>query len=97
VTTAPESATRQGGLANRRTKENLYLVVVGMGEDQVGLVVDSLIGEQEVVIKGLGKFIGDIKGISGATILGDGRVALIVDINGIIGIAMEEKGAVYAA
>ena len=67
----------------RKKSESLYLVVVGAAEKQIGLVVDSLIGEQEVVIKTLGKFIGEIKGISGATILGDGRVALIADINGL--------------
>ena len=67
----------------RKKSESLYLVVVGVAEKQIGLVVDSLIGEQEVVIKTLGKFIGEIKGISGATILGDGRVALIADINGL--------------
>jgi two-component system chemotaxis sensor kinase CheA len=75
----------------------LYIVVVGIAEKQVGLVVDSLIGEQEVVIKTLGKFIGDVRGISGATILGDGRVALIADINGIIHIATEERVRAYAA
>ena len=67
----------------RKKSESLYLVVVGAADKQIGLVVDSLIGEQEVVIKTLGKFIGEIKGISGATILGDGRVALIADINGL--------------
>ena len=67
----------------RKKSESLYLVIVGAAEKQIGLVVDSLIGEQEVVIKTLGKFIGEIKGISGATILGDGRVALIADINGL--------------
>ena len=67
----------------RKKSESLYLVVVGVAEKQIGLIVDSLIGEQEVVIKTLGKFIGEIKGISGATILGDGRVALIADINGL--------------
>ena len=66
-------------------------------DEQVGLVVDSLIGEQEVVIKTLGKFIGDIRGISGATILGDGRMALIADVEGIIAMAIEEKGVAYAA
>ncbi len=77
---------RQTSLAVARAQkkaESLYLVVVGVAEKQIGLVVDSLIGEQEVVIKTLGKFIGEIKGISGATILGDGRVALIADINGL--------------
>lgn len=82
---------------NESNAEALYLVVVGLAEKQVGLVVDSLIGEQEIVIKTLGKFIGDIKGISGATILGDGRVALIVDVNGLVNIAIDEKGNAYAA
>ena len=68
-----------------------YVVVVGALEHQVGLVVDSLLGEQEIVIKSLGKFIGDIKGISGATILGDGSIALILDVNGLQSIANEQK------
>ncbi len=90
-------AAARGEGRRRKAKPSLYLVVVGAAEKQVGLVVDTLIGEQEVVIKALGKFVGDIRGISGATILGDGRVALIVDINGIITIAVEEKGRAYAA
>jgi two-component system chemotaxis sensor kinase CheA len=44
------------------------------------LIVDSLIGEEEVVVKPLGQFVGDIPGISSATILGNGQVALIVDV-----------------
>lgn len=56
-----------------------YVVIVGLGETQVGLCVDGLLGEQEVVIKSLGVLLGDIPGLSGATILGNGRVALIVD------------------
>jgi two-component system, chemotaxis family, sensor kinase CheA len=57
-----------------------YIVVVGVGEKQVGLCVEALIGEQEVVIKSIGMLLGEIEGLSGATILGDGRVALIVDV-----------------
>ena len=57
-----------------------YVVVIGYGETQVGLCVDALVGEQEVVIKSLGTLLGDIPGLAGATILGDGRVALIVDV-----------------
>ena len=57
-----------------------FVVVVGLGESQVGLCVDALVGEQEVVIKSLGTMLGDIPGLAGATILGDGRVALIVDV-----------------
>ena len=79
----PETLSSMAVTRARKKSESLYLVVVGIAEKQIGLVVDSLIGEQEVVIKTLGKFIGDIKGISGATILGDGRVALIADINGL--------------
>jgi two-component system chemotaxis sensor kinase CheA len=60
-----------------------FVVIVGLAEKRVGLVVDSLIGEQEVVIKSLNRFCGEIRGISGATILGDGNVALIVDVNGV--------------
>ncbi|MBC7527322.1 MAG: chemotaxis protein CheW [Chthonomonadaceae bacterium] len=76
---------------NSRRSNEIYLVIVGNGTSTVGLVVDRLIGEQEVVIKTLGKFIGQIAGISGATILGDGRVALIADINGIIEVATERN------
>ena len=50
-------------------------------EEQVGLVVDDLMGQQEIVIKSLGKYINGNKLISGATILGDGEVALILDAN----------------
>jgi two-component system, chemotaxis family, sensor kinase CheA len=56
-----------------------YVVVIGFADKKVGLCVDRLAGEQEVVIKSLGKLLGDVPGISGASILGDGRVALIVD------------------
>jgi two-component system chemotaxis sensor kinase CheA len=77
--------------------ESLYVVVVGVAERRVGLIVDSLLGEQEIVIKSLGKFIGDIRGISGATILGDGHIALILDINGLLTIALEEKAKAYVS
>jgi two-component system chemotaxis sensor kinase CheA len=58
----------------------ITFVVARTGALKLGLVVDRLVGEQEVVIKPLGAFFGDIDGIAGATILGDGRVALIVDV-----------------
>lgn len=65
-------------------KDQEFVVIVGLAEQRVGLVVDSLVGEQEVVIKSLNRFCGDVRGVSGATILGDGNVALITDVNGII-------------
>jgi two-component system chemotaxis sensor kinase CheA len=65
-------------------EDDLYVVVVGVGEKRFGLVVDRLIGEQEVVIKSLSRHCGDTMGVSGATILGDGNVALILDVNGLV-------------
>ena len=62
---------------------NSYVVVLGLAEKRIGLVVDHLIGQEEVVIKSLGEFLGQTQGIAGATILGDGRVRLIVDPAGI--------------
>ncbi|MCM1242864.1 MAG: chemotaxis protein CheA, partial [Roseburia sp.] len=64
--------------------ENLIVVIVKKGDKQVGLVVDELIGQQEIVIKSMGKYINKSKIISGATILGDGEVALILDANALI-------------
>ncbi len=61
--------------------ENLTVVIVKKGDSLAGLVVDNLIGQQEIVIKPLGKYITNNKIISGATILGDGEVALILDVN----------------
>ena len=61
--------------------EHLTVVIVKRGDQQAGLVVDDLIGQQEIVIKSLGKYINGNKLISGATILGDGEVALIIDAN----------------
>lgn len=61
--------------------ESLTVVIVQKGDSQAGLVVDNLIGQQEIVIKSLGKYMNNNKIISGATILGDGEVALILDVN----------------
>lgn len=60
--------------------ELIAVVVVRAGDKLVGLAVDSLVGKQEIVVKSLGERIGEIRGISGASILGDGTVALIVDV-----------------
>ncbi len=61
--------------------ESLTVVIVKKGDKYAGLVVDNLMGQQEIVIKSLGKYISNNKLISGATILGDGEVALILDVN----------------
>ncbi len=60
------------------------VVIVAKGDKTIGLVVDNLIGQQEIVIKSLGKLINNNKIISGATILGDGEVALILDVNTLV-------------
>ncbi len=64
-------------------QKQLKIVIVRKGEKLTGLVVDSVIGQQEIVIKSLGKLLTGIKYLAGATILGDGNVALIVDVNSI--------------
>lgn len=63
---------------------SLTVVIVKKGDRYAGLVVDNLMGQQEIVIKSLGKYINNNKIISGATILGDGEVALILDVNTLI-------------
>ena len=65
-------------------KDNLVVVIVKKGDNRAGLVVDELIGQQEIVIKSMGRFIRKSKIISGATILGDGEVALILDANALL-------------
>ncbi len=58
-----------------------YVVLVGVGIKRIGIVVDELMGQQEIVIKSLGEYLGTVRGIAGSTILGDGRVIIILDIN----------------
>ncbi len=70
--------------SKKEPEENLVVVVVKKGDKLAGLVVDELIGQQEIVIKSLGKYISKCKIISGATVLGDGEVALILDANALI-------------
>lgn len=65
-------------------KESLTVVIVKKGEKFAGLVVDNLMGQQEIVIKSIGNYINNNKIISGATILGDGEVALILDANALM-------------
>ncbi|MCT4613017.1 MAG: chemotaxis protein CheA [Clostridia bacterium] len=64
--------------------EYVTVVIVKKGEKEAGFIVDSLIGQQEIVIKSLGKYLSQIKMIAGATILGDGEVALILDVNTLV-------------
>lgn len=70
--------------STKSSEENLIVVIIKKGESLAGLVVDELMGQQEIVIKSLGKYINCSRIISGATILGDGEVALILDANALI-------------
>lgn len=66
------------------TSEELYVIVVKKDFTHIGLVVDNLIGLQEIVISSLNKLLGRIPGIAGAAVLGDGKVSLIIDVNTLI-------------
>ncbi|GAB1536348.1 hypothetical protein ADMFC3_19790 [Geovibrio sp. ADMFC3] len=68
-------------------KDDIYVVVVGLAEKKLGFIVDKLVGQEEIVIKSLGEYLGGNVGIAGATIMGDGRVRLIIDVAGVIDIA----------
>lgn len=68
-------------------KGELYVVVVALAEKQLGFIVDKLIGQEEIVIKSLGEYLGGNPGIAGATITGNGRVRLIIDVAGVIELA----------
>ncbi|QYZ65063.1 MAG: chemotaxis protein CheA [Gammaproteobacteria bacterium (ex Lamellibrachia satsuma)] len=65
-------------------KSSRHVVVVNVGNIQVGLVVDELIGQEEVVIKPLGAMLQGLEGMAGATITGDGKIALIMDVPGLM-------------
>jgi two-component system chemotaxis sensor kinase CheA len=80
-----------GVRANDEQSAQSYIVVIGVAEKRVGLVVTRLLGQQEVAIKSLGKYLANAPGIAGSTILGDGRVALIIDPAGIT--EMGESGS----
>ena len=61
-----------------------FVIIINVGEKSIAIAVDELYGEEEIVIKPLGKLLSDVHGIAGATITGDGRVVLILDINSLI-------------
>ncbi len=67
------------------------IVLVNWGKHRVGLVVDKIIGQQEIVVKSLSPLVGQVVGLSGSTILGDGGIALIIDIPGLINAALQAR------
>lgn len=73
------------------SSEHAYVVVLGLGAQKLGLIVDTLVGQEEIVIKSLGEYLKGIEGIAGATIRGDGGVTLIVDVVALMEIAKNVK------
>ena len=64
--------------------ENRFVIIINIGEKNIAIAVDNLYGEEEIVIKPLGEMLKDVEGIAGATITGDGKVVLILDIKSLI-------------
>ena len=71
--------------------DQTYVVVINVADSKLGIIVDSLIGQEEIVIKSLGNYLQNIRGIAGGTIRGDGKVTLIVDVGMIMDMAKEIK------
>ncbi|BCD61843.1 two-component system, chemotaxis family, sensor kinase CheA [Nitratiruptor sp. YY08-26] len=66
------------------SSENKFVIIINIGEKNIAIAVDNLYGEEEIVIKPLGEMLKDVEGIAGATITGDGKVVLILDIKSLI-------------
>ena len=80
------------GLPKAEEGDFIYVVVVGLAERRLGLVVDRLIGQQEIVIKSIGDKLKGIPGIAGATELGDNEVVLVLDVESLIDEATQRRG-----
>lgn len=77
-----------------KNSSEFYVVVIGLAENKIGVVVDYLVGQEEVVIKSLGYYLKGTEGIAGATVRGDGKITLIVDVGGMMNMAKCVKGSV---
>ncbi len=74
--------------------EHLYIVVIALADSKLGVIVDTLVGQEEIVIKSLGDYLQNIPGIAGATIRGDGKVTLIIDVGALMELAKNTTGSV---
>ncbi|CAJ99281.1 chemotaxis histidine kinase/response regulator CheAY2 [Helicobacter acinonychis] len=70
---------------------DVYVVIIGLADQKIGVIVDYLIGQEEVVIKSLGYYLKNTKGIAGATVRGDGKITLIVDVGAMMDMAKSIK------
>ncbi len=84
------SAMLEGNSSGFIMSEKPYIVIVGLAERKLGLNVDRFLGQEEVVIKSLGEHLSAAEGIAGATIMGDGRIRLIVDLIGLFNITKKQ-------
>ena len=73
-----------------------YVVIIGVAEAKLGVIIDTLVGQEEIVIKSMGDYLQNIPGIAGATIRGDGRVTLIVDVSSMMNLAKQIKTDIKA-
>ncbi len=69
------------------SEDHTFVVAIQSGKNRVGLIVDSLLGEEELMVKSIDELVGRSRGVSGAAILGDGQVALIIDVPGLLQLA----------
>ena len=90
----PKLFNKRETLTNESGK--MYAVIVNNGKMRVGLIVDSLLGQEEVVIKPLEDYLQENSGFSGATILGDGQISLILDVYELVKITMDRKDKIAA-
>lgn len=77
-----------------KNSNELYVVVIGLAASKIGIIVDYLVGQEEVVIKSLGYYLKGTEGIAGATVRGDGKITLIVDVASMMQMAKYIKGTV---
>ncbi|MCQ2766929.1 chemotaxis histidine kinase/response regulator CheAY2 [Helicobacter pylori] len=73
------------------SKSDVYVVIIGLADQKIGVIVDYLIGQEEVVIKSLGYYLKNTRGIAGATVRGDGKITLIVDVGAMMDMAKSIK------
>ncbi|WQZ85665.1 chemotaxis histidine kinase/response regulator CheAY2 [Helicobacter pylori] len=73
------------------SNSDVYVVIIGLADQKIGVIVDYLIGQEEVVIKSLGYYLKNTKGIAGATVRGDGKITLIVDVGAMMDMAKSIK------
>jgi len=74
-----------------RSEDHTFVVAIQSGKNRVGLIVDSLLGEEELMVKSIDELVGRSRGVSGAAILGDGQVALIIDVPGLLQIVGKNR------